>query len=102
MAKHVDAVVLTARAGSTTKGELLEVITVLGQVGANVLGLILIGVEESETYGRYAYYRTEPSSIAPTPAVGSNLWTRREATRSVDLDLRTTEVAPNREPEIQL
>ncbi|MEL6981270.1 MAG: polysaccharide biosynthesis tyrosine autokinase [Actinomycetota bacterium] len=91
MAKHVDGVVLTARAGQTTKGELVEVLTALGQVGANVLGIILIGVDESEAYGRYYYsYRSDSGrALAPPPAVGSNLWTRREATRSVDLDLRT-------------
>lgn len=90
MAKNVDAVVLTARAGKTTKGELAEIIAALGQVGANVLGIILIGVEESEAYGRYYYsYRSDNGrALAPPPTVGSNLWTQREATRSVDLDLR--------------
>ncbi|MEM9562555.1 MAG: polysaccharide biosynthesis tyrosine autokinase [Actinomycetota bacterium] len=88
MAKQVDAVVLTARAGETTKGELLEAITTLSQVGANVLGLILIGVDESETYGRYYYYRSERPRAVPRARSRSSLWAQREASRSVELDLR--------------
>ncbi len=74
LGKHVDAVVLTARAGQTTKDELAEVVQVMGQVGADVLGVVLIGVDESEAYGRRAYYTTNRSVAAPATTAGRSLW----------------------------
>jgi capsular exopolysaccharide synthesis family protein len=54
LAKNVDAVVLTARVGKTTKSELQEVLSVLGQVDANVVGVVLVGVKKGS--GAYNYY----------------------------------------------
>lgn len=87
MATRVDAVLLTARANQTTKGELLEAITTLGQVGANLLGIVLIGVDESETYGRYYYYRSDGQ--LPARSTNANLWNRKAGTTSIELDLRS-------------
>jgi capsular exopolysaccharide synthesis family protein len=56
ISKHVDAVVLTARAGATTKSELAEAVTAINQVGANLVGIVLIGVDEPEGYGKRSYY----------------------------------------------
>ncbi len=64
MARNVDGVVLTVRAGTTTRSELSEVITVLAQVEANVLGVVMIGAKESETYGG-RYYATEHTGQLP-------------------------------------
>lgn len=86
MAKHVDAVVLTALAGRTTKSELLEVITVLSQVGANVIGVVLVGVEESETYGKYAYYRKAGTQAPSGQAREAQLWRSSSPDRLIDLD----------------
>jgi polysaccharide biosynthesis transport protein len=62
LAKHVDAVVMTVRAGRTTAGEIDETVKALRQVGANILGIILIGVDRSETYGRGAEYRASSAT----------------------------------------
>ena len=86
MAKHVDAVVLTALAGKTTKSELLEVITVLGQVGANVLGVVLVGVEESETYGKYYYHRQTEDRAPQGRGRSSQLWRSASPDRTINLD----------------
>lgn len=87
LAKHVDAVVITAKAGQTTKGELAEVLTVLSQVGANVIGIVLIGVSETEAYGKHYYYRSENSSSAPrSAAVREGLWSGPpKSTTTIDL-----------------
>lgn len=77
LSKHVDAVVLTARAGKTTKAELAEVVSTLKQNGANVLGVVLVGVSEAETYGKYGYYRQEPAERrgrGTGAAPAGNLW----------------------------
>ncbi|MGB5757346.1 MAG: polysaccharide biosynthesis tyrosine autokinase, partial [Acidimicrobiales bacterium] len=85
LSRHVDAVLLTARAGQTTKGELAEVVKVLSQVGANVIGVVLIGVEEADTYGKQ-YYRsdTRPAAI-PSGATG-DLWAENIPTGTIHLD----------------
>ena len=59
LSKFVDGVVLTVRVGKTTKGEMREVVDLLDQIDARLVGLILIGAEESETFGRYHYYQPE-------------------------------------------
>ncbi len=55
LAQNIDAVVLTARAGETTKDDLREVVTMLRQVEADVLGVVLIGVDENDSYGANYY-----------------------------------------------
>ncbi len=63
MARSVDGVVLTVRAGSTTRSELTEVLTVLAQVEANVLGVVMIGVKQSESYGGRYYTRSHTEQL---------------------------------------
>ncbi len=77
ISKHVDAVVVTARVGSTTKAEMLEVIGAMRQVGANLVGIVLIGVDEAESYGK-RYYQADAVTdydAGPPPGVnGGDLW----------------------------
>lgn len=50
MGSHVDGVIITAKVGETTEDE----------VTANVVGVMLIGVEDTDTYGRQYYdYRSD-------------------------------------------
>ncbi|MEM7324469.1 MAG: polysaccharide biosynthesis tyrosine autokinase [Actinomycetota bacterium] len=94
LGKHVDAVVLTALAGQTTKPELTEVLTVLRQTGANVIGIVLIGVDDTDTYGRQYYYRrTSPASTATSEPAGSSadLWADGRG-ETIDLDNEAAEI----------
>ncbi len=92
LAKHVDAVVLTAKAGQTTKEELGEVLNVLGQVGANVIGVVLIGVSETEAYGKQYYYRSTDRTVARrSTKTKEALWSGPAKSTTIDLDLRETE-----------
>ena len=74
LAQHVDAVVITARAGQTTKDELGEVLRLLGQVQANVVGVVLIGVSDADSYGKG--YRAQGAPVRPSPGSdnGNGLW----------------------------
>jgi capsular exopolysaccharide synthesis family protein len=94
MAKSVDAVVVTVLAGQTTKSELLQVITVLGQVGANLVGVVLIGVDEADGYGTY-YYTDRKSSgrSADRSAAERQLWQAPD-THSGVIDLTAGAEAP--------
>ncbi|MEM8926085.1 MAG: polysaccharide biosynthesis tyrosine autokinase [Actinomycetota bacterium] len=56
LGKHVDAVILTAMVGETTRPELLKMITELRQSGANAIGVVLIGVAEGDSYARHRSY----------------------------------------------
>ncbi|MEM9616053.1 MAG: polysaccharide biosynthesis tyrosine autokinase, partial [Actinomycetota bacterium] len=58
LGKHVDVVVLTAMAGKTTSDDLGEVIAELRMVGANIAGVVLIGVSDADSYARYRDYYT--------------------------------------------
>jgi capsular exopolysaccharide synthesis family protein len=93
LGKHVDAVVLTCLAGRTTKPELVEVLTVLRQTGANVIGIVLIGVEETDSYGKQYYYRKNPATTSPTNGNGSSgdLWGDRKS-ETIDLDSESAEI----------
>lgn len=62
LAKHVDIVVLTVMANKTTQGELLAAIDQLDQVGANVAGIVVVGMQQSATYGKYYYYSSDAES----------------------------------------
>ncbi|MEM7274133.1 MAG: polysaccharide biosynthesis tyrosine autokinase [Actinomycetota bacterium] len=89
LGKHVDAVVLAARAGQTTKAELSEVASTLRQVGANVLGVVLVGVTEADGYGRRYYGGgvADARSDSGHRSVGSgNLWDTPAAEQTIDLD----------------
>ncbi len=60
LARWADAVVLTARAGSTSKSELRRAVESVRQVGASVLGVVLIGAKENAVYGtKYGYVSEE-------------------------------------------
>lgn len=55
IARQVDAVIITARAGKTSRYQLTKAVESLRAVGADVLGVCLIGVKaESASYG-YGY-----------------------------------------------
>lgn len=58
MARQVDAVILVAKAGSTSRDQLAESLEALEGVGADVLGVCLVGVKTDPS--RYDY--------GPTPA----------------------------------
>jgi capsular exopolysaccharide synthesis family protein len=66
LAKTVDAVVLTARAGETTRDELAEAAGQLRRVGAHLVGVILIGASPRDTIGYAAgsHYRPAPQPAA--------------------------------------
>ena len=58
MASTVDGVVIVARAGVTNRKAVASVISTLGRLRANVIGLVLNEVhkEMSESYYYYGYY----------------------------------------------
>lgn len=58
MARQVDAVIVVAKAGSTKLGELTEAVEALRAVGADVLGVCLVGVKLDAS--RYGYGPAEP------------------------------------------
>jgi capsular exopolysaccharide synthesis family protein len=78
LGNHADAVVVVIRAAKTTKPELLEVLAGLNRSGARILGLVMVGVDDAETYGRYYYYRTDDSSSGRNGRVG-DLWGGRSS-----------------------
>jgi capsular exopolysaccharide synthesis family protein len=87
LAKSVDGVILTVRANSTTRRELMETINALRTSGANMLGLVLVGVDDSEVYGRYYSYESTDSSNGNTAAPSKgDLWsTSRPAEEPIQL-----------------
>ena len=85
LAHDVDGVVLTARAGSTTRAQLTEAITALNQVGANVLGVVLVAADRNETYVNYDHQQRVPPA-APTTAGGNDQLWRNPTGPVIDLD----------------
>jgi capsular exopolysaccharide synthesis family protein len=55
MARNVDAVLVVAFAGRTTRDQLERALSNLEQVGAEISGVVLIGVKHDPVYGRYGY-----------------------------------------------
>ncbi len=54
VARCVDAVIVTVKAGKTTMGELEECVTSLERLGARVWGVVLVGCDhEAKYYGTY-------------------------------------------------
>ena len=53
LSRLVDTVVVTARAGSTTREDLKRTIETLQQVGAEIAGIVLVGVNNADQYYRY-------------------------------------------------
>lgn len=70
IARGVDAVVMVAASGVTTKDGLVRAVDSIRQVGGSVLGVILIGVKEESIYGQYGYghYRNEAKQKAKAKA----------------------------------
>lgn len=96
LARDADGVVLTVRAGSTTKAQLLQAISALKQVGATVLGIVLVGVDSDE---RHPDYRAAKSgSLRPKVAGrGDRMW--REPTGPV-IELRDRTVRRQTEADV--
>jgi capsular exopolysaccharide synthesis family protein len=69
--RQVDAVILVARAGKTTRDQVSDTLDSLRQVGADVIGACLVGVKPPPTSGRYGYVPEEP------PRSGRLLWPLR-------------------------
>jgi Mrp family chromosome partitioning ATPase len=65
MASRVDGVIVVARAGVTSQGDLQEAVEALRAVGADLLGVCLIGVKkEAERYNYGADPEPEPGLAA--------------------------------------
>lgn len=62
LARLASAVVLVARAGATTVEQLRAAHHSLRQVGADVLGVVLVGVDSASRYGRYGYYGADSTT----------------------------------------
>ena len=61
MSRQVDAVLVVAKAGQTTRDRLAETLDNLDKVGANVIGVCLTDTDEGTRYGAYeAYTADEP------------------------------------------
>ncbi len=69
MARHVDAVVVVAKAGSTGRSDLAEALAALRGVGADVLGVCLVGVKSDPS--RYGYEPDQPSRMRRRAAARS-------------------------------
>ncbi|MFV0258739.1 MAG: polysaccharide biosynthesis tyrosine autokinase [Acidimicrobiales bacterium] len=65
MARWVDGVLVVVRAGSTDRKALAGTLSSLRQVGAVVIGLVLVGTKRSASM--YRYYREDPGPSAPVP-----------------------------------
>jgi polysaccharide biosynthesis transport protein len=66
MARQVDAVILVAKAGSTSRDQLTEALDALRAVGADVLGVCLVGVKTDPS--RYGYGQTPEPRRRRRPA----------------------------------
>lgn len=80
MARQVDAVIVVAKAGSTSRDQLQETLDALRAVGADVLGVCLVGVKSVPA--RYGYEENEPR--------------RARRRRSAEPTVATTPTDPNR------
>ncbi len=60
LARQADATVVVARAGRTKRDDLTEAIDQLRQVGALVIGVVLIGAKVSKKYGAYGSANSQP------------------------------------------
>ncbi len=60
LSRLVDSVVITAKAGETTQDDLSRTIETLRQVGAEIAGIVLVGVTKSNQYYRYKDYAATP------------------------------------------
>jgi capsular exopolysaccharide synthesis family protein len=53
LSRLVDAVIVTARAGSTHRDDLRRTVETLQQVGAEIAGIVLVGADSPDQYYRY-------------------------------------------------
>ena len=60
IAQQIDATLVTAYAGSTTRDELKATVAALTQTGARIVGVVLVGVTGDVVGARYGYYAAEP------------------------------------------
>ena len=89
ISRQVDAVILVAKAGQTTRDDLVRTLESLRQVGADVLGVCLVGIkDEGSPYGQYEDQATHRGS-----ASGRGRRARRRSRKDATIDLRD-EVAP--------
>jgi len=62
LSSHIDATLLVATAGVTTRREIARAVELLRQVEAPLVGTVLNGVSHDDAYGyayNYVYYRAE-------------------------------------------
>jgi capsular exopolysaccharide synthesis family protein len=69
LSKSVDATLLVANAGRTTRHEMARAVELLEQVDAPLVGAVLNGVTETETYG-YSYQYSASSTNGKAPGRG--------------------------------
>lgn len=72
--RQVDAVIVTVKAGSTTRDQLMDTLDDLRGVGADVIGVCVVGIRSSSQYGSYEpdsgrARRSRTRSREPKPAV---------------------------------
>ena len=59
--RQVDAVIVVVKAGSTTRDQLIESLDSLRQVGADVIGVCVVGIRLSAAeYSQYGYTTAKP------------------------------------------
>lgn len=67
LSRHVDATLLVAKAGNTTRGQIARAVEILTQVGAPLIGAVLNGVAQenayAESYYRYSYGGPEAKAL---------------------------------------
>ena len=82
--RHVDAVIVVVKAGSTTRDQLVDALDDLGAVGADVIGVCLVGLRTAGAH--YGNYRAD----APVSRLR-----RRAARRKQLVDLRDLNPVPD-------
>ena len=81
VARHVDAVIVTVKVGSTTKDDLLTTIDRLTQVGAQIAGVCLVGGKPTTTFGSYNPM-TEEHDLASLKAAAQGAYEASPSNRS--------------------
>lgn len=85
VAHNSDGVVLVVSAGSTKRDEVRQSLDSIRQAGGEVLGAVLIGVEDS---GRYGQYYGEPVDDAKPAAQRAKVFDLRAGDDVTDMDLQ--------------
>lgn len=79
LSANVDAVLMVAAAGNTTKRNLARAIGLLDRIDAKIVGAVLNGAPRAETYGYVAYGYYYADADADKKAAGSNGHVPKEA-----------------------